>query len=797
MSNPIRSKVLRDVWGNKVRTLLVVLSIAVGVAAVGMMAAAQVILSSNMRDGFLAVNPASAWLIAEPFDEDLVQAIENMREVGEAEGRYRINARAKSAQGEWRTLQLYAIDDYDHVRINQLAPESGAWPPPDRSVLIERAAMGLLNAQEGDTLVVETPSQKQREMPIAGTLYDAFQWPANFGVIAYGYTTVDTLEWLGEERAYNELYFVAAENPYDKTHVQYVAGLVRDKIEKTGHTVSLVTVRDPGQHNTYSLVQSLVLMLGVIGGLSLLLSSFLVINTISALLAQQMRQIGILKSVGAGTPQVMQIYGSIVVLYGILSIGVALPLGVIGARSFTEIILNLFNFDLINATFPPQALLYQIAVGLIVPLVAALYPIIAGTRVTVREAISGPGMMESSNTNRFGLRLPRVLMNWMPEPVILSLRNTFRRKARLILTLTTLVLGGATFIAVLNVRASLFSTLDEVMNYWKFDLEVNFDQNYHVDLIEQELQQVPGIVKIEGWSGTPAFRVRPDGTENELLSVFAPPPNTTLIEPIIAEGRWLVPEDENAIVVNPAFIREEPDVVVGDTVTLTIEGRETTWTVVGLVTGQIAGMGPMAYANKPYVAEVVRDVNSVRRVLIETEQHTPAFQSQVRQQLIEQLQGTHLRVGTVNSNADIRTGIEGIFTIFVIVTMVMALLLAVVGGLGLTGLMSLNVLERRREIGVLRAVGASNSAVLSIVMVEGVFIGFISWVLASIVAVPLSAIFSYFVGVGFLDMPLTNTLSLNGFGLWFVIAVVIAAVASFLPAWHASSLTVRDVLAYE
>lgn len=798
MLNPYWIKVLRDLWSNKTRTTLVVLSIAVGVFAVGMMASSLVILSRNMDETFLAIRPASARLDAQPFDEDLVQAVRNMREVGAAEGRFRFDVRVQVGNGEWRNLQLYAIPDYDSIPINNIVSESGAWPPPDRSLLIERAALGLLNVREGETITIETPGRKQRSMPVTGVAHDLYQWPANFGVIAYGYITFDTLEWLGQPYAYNELYIVAAEQPYAKAHVQDVAALVRDKVEKTGHNVFQVNIRTPGRHNAYDLVQSLTLMLGLIGAISLLLSGFLVVNTISALLAQQVRQIGIMKAIGAGTRQVMQLYLSMVVAFGLLALLIAIPLGVVGAKVFTEFILNLFNFNLVSFTIPPLALALQILVGLIVPLLAALYPIIAGTRITVRDAVSGQeSAAGGTSRSLLGRLLPVALVVRLPQSLILAFRNTFRRKGRLALTLLTLTLGGAMFISVINVRSSLFRTLDDIMQYWNFDLEVNFQHAYNTQQLEREVLQVPGVVAAEGWGGTVAFRVRPDGSEHELIALMAPPSESMMIKPIISHGRWLLPGDENGIVVNTAFILEEPDVKVGDTIVLKIEGRETPWQVVGIATGQIAGMGSMAYANNTYLAQVVNEPSRTTRLLIATERHDPAFRAQVRQELEAHLKQNHLRVNTINSHNDIRSGMEGIFNIFVIVTIVMAILLAVVGGLGLMGLMSLNILERRREIGVLRAVGATNGAVLRIVMSEGVFIGLISWLLAAGLAVPFSKLFSYGVGVGFLSMPLASAFSSSGLYLWFVVAVLLSALASFLPAWHAASLTVRDVLAYE
>lgn len=797
MLNPLWIKVVRDLWNNKTRTIIVVLSIAVGVFAVGMMATSQVILSRNMTSSFLAINPSSARLDTDPFDDEVLRAVRNLDVVQEAEGRYRLNVRVQVEGGAWRNLQLYAIPDYADIRINKLEPESGAWPPPDRAMLIERAALSLLGAQEGDVLLVETPGGKQRKLPIAGVVHDLFQWPANFGITAYGYITFDTLEWLGEPRLYNELYIVAAEGRFDKEHVRRITALVRDKrIESNGLTVFLANIREPGKHNAHDLIQSMTLMLGILGGFSLLLSCFLVINTMSALLAQQVRQIGILKAMGARTGQVMRAYLGMVVVFSLLALTISVPLGILGARVFTGFILGLFNFDLVSFGVPHQALAVQIAVGLIIPLLAALPPVITGTRITVRAAISSYGLEK----NPFGQsRIDRLIerVRGLPFLMLLSLRNTFRRKGRLLLTLATLTLGGAMFIAVLNVRTSLFRTLDELMTYWRYDIDVTFNEEYRIERVEQAALRVPGVVHVESWGSKTAFRIRPDGSENENVTLIAPPYHTRLIEPIMGEGRWLLPGDENAVVVNTAFRRAEPDVAIGDEIVLKIEGRETTWRVVGSVTGQVAIMGPIAYANRAYFGQAVQDVGHTNRIVIETAQHDAAFQSQVRERLEAHFRSIGLSVKTMDTNAEIRTGMEGIFTIFVAVTMVMAVLLALVGGLGLMGLMSLNVLERTREIGVLRAVGASNGALLRIVMSEGLFIGALSWICGVVLAFPLSKLFGDAIGAGFLNRSLAFTFSPSGALIWLAVVVVLAALASFLPAWNAARLTVREVLAYE
>jgi putative ABC transport system permease protein len=109
----------------------------------------------------------------------------------------------------------------------------------------------------------------------------------------------------------------------------------------------------------------------------------------------------------------------------------------------------------------------------------------------------------------------------------------------------------------------------------------------------------------------------------------------------------------------------------------------------------------------------------------------------------------------------------------------------------------MNVMERSREIGVMRAIGASNGAIMRIVLVEGMLIGLISWALAIGLSVPTTSALNVGVGTAVLTMPMDFSFSLGGLIIWLGGALIVGAVASAWPAWNAMRMTVREVLAYE
>jgi len=794
MLRPRWRKVLRDLWSNKTRTLLVVLSIAVGVFAIGMVGGSRVILMRDLTDTWMSVNPPSATLNTEAFDDDLVQVVRRMPGVGEAEARRTLVVRVKVGPDEWKNLRLFAIPDFDDMRIYKVRRLSGAWPPKTHELLIERAAASFLGAGEGQTMLIELPDGKQRTLRVDGLVHDPGQCPATICSTGYGYISLDTAEWLGQPRDFNQLNIVVAETQLDTDHIKAVASQVQNKLEKSGRLVFGTDIPVPGKHPIDSFVQPLILLLGIIGFFALLLSGFLVINTIGALLTQQTRQIGVMKSIGASSRDIVGMYLVTVLAFGVMSLFVSVPLGVLGAWALSNYFSGLFNFDITTVSVPPMVLALQIAAGLLVPLLAALMPVLTGTRITVREAISGYGL----GKGRFGKgRIDRLIerVRFMSRPMLLSLRNTFRRKGRLALTLSTLTVAGVIFMAVMTVRASLNLTLDDIFSYYNYDVNVTLGRPYRTAVLDEALK-LPGVAGVEYWSNYSAQRLLADDRESPNgFGILSLPAQTEIFRPKIQSGRWLLQEDAPAVVVNTEFIKKQPDVKLGDEIRIKVAGKKTTLRVVGIA--DILFDQPSVYVNQPYFSQVVGDVGTSSQAQVLTERHDGAFQAQVAKLIEERFKQQGIELSGTLTLTKLQENSSGGINVIVMFLLIMAVLLAVVGGLGLMGTMSINVLERTREIGVMRAIGATDGAVLRIVMVEGILIGLLSWSIGALLALPVSKLMNEGVGVAFEAPGLSFTFSTMGVLLWLGIVVALAGLASFLPAWNATRVTVRDVLSYE
>jgi putative ABC transport system permease protein len=802
MLRPRWYKALNDLLGNKTRTLLIVLSMSVGLFAVGIVLSASSILSVGLSRSFAAVNPASGTLrTAGPFDKDFLKSVRAMPEVRSADARHSFQAQIETSPGTWNTIKIFAISNYSDIRVNKVLPQSGAWPPAKHEMLIERSALPLIEAQIGDTVRIKLANDTMREMRITGTTHDPVQLPARFDGSPYGYISFDDLEWLGEAHGFNELHIVT-ENPGDKFWVQRVIDLVKDKAERTGYVVPVTLTFNPGELPMFDVLQAILALSGILGTLSLFLSIFLVVSTVSALLAQQKRQIGVMKAIGGSTAQIFGMYIAMVVSYGVLALAIAIPLGILGARLLSQMLAGFFNFDLISMEIPPYSILLQMLVGLILPVLASLWPFLSNLRMSAVEAMSNDGL----GRGRFGRSLIDRLLSganlWFARQapvrsILLAVRNTFRSKGRLALTLITLTLGAATFIGVFSVRASLTQTVTDLIRYMHFDVMLSFDRPHRSEEVQGQALAVTGITNADTLLQFSALRVRPDGSESAGLNMFAVhiDDDSLIRSPAIAEGRWLSPQDENAIVVDSGILQKEPDLSLGDEVVLKINGQEHSFRIVGVSVGST--FASFIYGNYAYLSRITDRIGEADALMVSTAMHDADSQEANSTVLQERFERLGVDISSSYTSGSMRADTEVVFDAIVALLLVMAVLMALVGGLGLMGAMSINVLERTREIGVLRAIGAPNRGVAGVFILEGVAIGVMSWLFGSVLAIPIGQVLGLAIGTAIMGVPLSFSYSILGLWLWLLIVVILSTLASFIPARNASRLTVHEVLAYE
>ncbi len=201
------------------------------------------------------------------------------------------------------------------------------------------------------------------------------------------------------------------------------------------------------------------------------------------------------------------------------------------------------------------------------------------------------------------------------------------------------------------------------------------------------------------------------------------------------------------------------------------------------------------YLNDAYYAKILGDLGRANRMWVAT---APGESPEnLTKSLEARFEQAGLRVATITTVSSERSFVDFHFNIVIIPLGISAFLLALVGGLGLMGTMSTDVLERQRETGVMRAIGASDGGIQQIFLVEGLFIGLLSWLISVAAALPFTYVLDTMVGNSLLYAPLVNTFSLGGVLTWFFIVVVTVVLSCYWPARNAAQTRVRELLAYE
>jgi putative ABC transport system permease protein len=793
------------------RTMLVVFSIAVGVFSIGVITGAYEIISNDMGASYAANNPGNIELRTSSIDQDVLSSIRNSKGIKQAEARRVVNFRVRTEDSaQWVTIDLVAMESFSENEVNLLTPIEGASEAGKNEIILDKKGLEKINVSVGENLIFELADGTFKTLKVVGIVQDSSTGAGDFLAPPFAFTDMDTMQTLRQPETFNRVYATVLENPNDLAYIRIVGGDLRDKLEKNGTTVLRVRYSERNKHPLTDVLNAVLGILMALGILIVFLSSSLIANTLSALLNQHLRHIGVIKLVGGRNRQVFFMYLTLIMAFAVLALLIAVPLGGQGAYGLALFISSELNFGLLGYRIVPLAFIVQIVVGLLVPLVAGLSPVLNGSKITVLRALSND-LAGDESSPQAGQK-PRVSwLDWMlvrltrilaargmhvPRPFIISLRNTFRRRGRLVLTLFTLTMGGAIFIAVFNVRVSLRDYVDQIGSYFRADVTIDFDRPYRINEVQNVALQVEGVERVEGWQFIGTELLYSDGTVADNINLLAPPANSELVDPLMASGRFIKADDVRKIAVSESVLKFYPDIKPGDPIYLKVNGREEVWEVVGIF--KFVGQeGILAYTPLEYSELVLNLTDRAYSFRVVTTQHTREYQNEMAEKLDDQFRSLGFKVRQAESGLASLDTVSESLDILVVFLLIMAVLTAIVGAMGLTGTMGMNVLERTREIGIMRAIGADDRAVMRTVIGEGFVIGAISFVFAIIVSIPLTYLLATIVSLAIFETPIDVVFTWLGYAIWLGLVLLLSVLGSILPARNAARLTIREVLAYE
>jgi hypothetical protein len=342
------------------------------------------------------------------------------------------------------------------------------------------------------------------------------------------------------------------------------------------------------------------------------------------------------------------------------------------------------------------------------------------------------------------------------------------------------------------------------MNDRGHDLQVVLQRPMAPAALAALARDIPGVAVAEAWSRDSVEIVREDAApaahgpsghagahQGVTVQLSGYPTATRLPRLTIREGRWPAPGEAGAAVATRPLQRRVHGVNVGAEITLQHHGQRTNVRVVGLV-DEISTQA--LYVEAPVFEAITgtRELAAELRVRVRDRDQLDAIVAAVDQVLLD----PRLAAGPITTRRGIRESYDEHFRGVLALCIIVAVAAALIGAICLVAFACLGVLERAREIGVIRTLGATPHDVMRMFLAESGIIAGASLALGVGIAVPASIAFNDFTSGFALLIPIPLVFS------WGALAAVCAGVpVVMLAVWLAISrmlhISVRDILAYE
>ncbi len=776
----------RDATAHAARSLLVALSIAVALGGAGAVLVSWAVVRRATIEGFLASNPPSATIRTDSVDAAALERIRAVPGVRDAQAR-RTTVLAIQVQGTWRNAMLFASEDPAGVRIGSLERVNGQWPPPDGAIAIEASSVAFSGTATGDSVLILAPDSSTHVTGVAGIVRDVGLAPGWMEHVVYAWTSTRTLAALRIPAVPNEVQLVVTDLDPTRSDVRRVAEAAARVLLESGRPVHDVDVPEPGQHIHAAQMDSMLMTQGAFGILALVVGAFLIVNLLAAMLTSQGREIAIMKTLGADLRDLTRMYLVFAAFVGAVSVAIALPASIAFGRRYAALRGEMLNFDVAAYAIPWWAIALIIVAGLLLPVAAAWFPVRRALGSTVSAALRDHGITHDGG-DRPEPALARA-GGWS-RVFVLSLRNAFRRRQRMTLTMLTLTSGGAVFVAAGNLRRAVVGSMDVIYGSQRYDFTARLESRHAADTLERVVRGVSGVDAAEAWTGARAS-LAGESLVPDVIPLVGVPAGTRLLQIDMMEGSR--PDSTRSLIVSRALQREVPSLTTGRRVTLDIGETRNEWTVAGVFEG---GPSPQAYTTIASLAAAGVDTRA-SSVVVSTPMEGLASRVELIQRVRAALDQAGFTVSRTQLLDEARRVTEDHLLMVVQFLGVMGWVMILVGGMGLASTMGLAVLERTREIGVMRAIGARHGTLMTLIQVEGLVIALIAWAVAIPLSLPFSLALSDAFGRIMFRVPIVWIPDAGSVWRWLGVVLAVSLVACSWPALRATRQTIARALACE
>lgn len=789
-------KAIADVTRRKGRTILMILGIFIGVLSLTAINGANDLFSKDLQSGI--GNSFDLFFSLESAPPALVTQMEYTSNVAAMQQRTAYKTTWHLAgNGGTTPLQILGYQDLQHVQAGTLHLISGRLPGPGE-IAMDTSDTAYSPVALGDTITVNMPNGQTISLRVVGLIRS--EGMAVLIQSAQGYMSLDAFQQIvpvsktnqaqqgppvvlqqflfnTRNRANNEQTFYAIQSELTSYHVQTAAVAYISQQTLSGTQLSL---------------NGLSIVFLSLAGMALLLTCLMILTTMNNMLTEQFKTIGTMKAIGATSGRIMRSYLLTVGIYALIGTVLGLALGLFLCTQISNVVAQQAKIDLGPYQPAPGVILVSLAAGLVIPELAALLPLWIGTRITVHQAMASYGI-NTGNARRG--RSGRQGIAGVSQIVWLSLRGIFRKPTRAILTILALTLSATAFMAAQTINNSLSVTAAATNSFVSSDFEISLGATpIPYQQIGSALSTLPNVAVVEPFDHADV------AIASHQTRIYGLPASTHFYIPHVIAGRWLNEHEYNTLVISD-ITAQRLNAHVGDTIRPTLGSSQVSWQVVGIV----HDLSNASATADPYgrIGSMFTTLDNLNVSLL----HIPAGSASLldlnardhSQAALERLHGEiqqaflhaklwEAEVQYSSSGADLSVAVYALFD-------TIAIIVALVGLLGLSNTLAAEVLERRKEIGVLRSLGATGRHIGLIFWVEGLALALIAWIPGFLLAIPGS-----YALIGVLNADVQLVLfALNPvvIPLTLLFIVIVSFIASFGPALRASHVRIGDILRYE
>jgi len=782
MMSPLTKKAIRDVTRRRLRTTLTVLGIAIGVTGLTAISLASGQIMTGLRSLNDSTGQPDIQFFTAPTSTKVADILSRQPNVKTAATETVVTTRWAVPSGH-EPLIIRGLSGFQDLPFQPFSLPSGALPGPNE-ILMESSDRSVSRFKVGDEIELQAGASIYH-FRVSGLTSTPGVVSPTLSSRGLGYMRESDLRSLFHVAGSNTaLVRLNDYNTRADTAKQLAQVLASNDVVVLGSQVG----RDVSGGNS-STVFAIFLIMRVLSGVALLLTVFLLLSTVTTLVTEQVPVIGTMKAIGARTGQVLRSYLTGVALYGVLGTALGLILGVgLGDLLYRYFAVN-FGMDESLLVISPSLVITAVLVGIGVPLAAATIPILIGTRITVRQAMAGYGL--STGDTRRGRRwsaVMRAMFGYLPQAVQLGLRSIFRRRTRAALTVSALAITGAAFLAVQTTTSSWNAFLNDIFASYHADVFVGFNNPQPSGAVEPVVAGVRGVAQTEPLSETTVK------TSWGTVSLTGVVPDPALYHKNVVAGRWLTRSDEGTVLISQDAAQRS-GLHVGDIVDFHTDLYSAHWRIVGMVKDlKNAGDGVLITTLAQANAFNHLPEDYAPELMIRSTSSNQADIDALAKRLDDTLGGTEAQATVQTSSQEIRQS-QGSFLLISAIFYSVVAIIALVGAIGLFNALAMSVLERRREIGILRSMGATGRKVAQVFWTEGVGLGVVSWLIGVVIGIPAAYGFIQLVGAVLFKSPFVfNAVSMLAM-LVFIIAV--ASLATIGPVWSASRVRIAETLRYE